>query len=212
MHDAVKAWVSKQLATLWVSEYGGRIDLEGNWITENSRAFKWELRAAKPHEAWQFSLSFCLALAAMRQESPVLMAENLSKRLTEEAPLGWAFEALNGYVNGYFRPHCLRDYLRKGFSLAKDLPEALEEGCYAVYRLEMLQKSLIARSVQPVDLDAPIPKACLERFSELFLRPDQPEEWRRWCLFVHRMTAEGKLIDLNETCQGVLLAFLNEIM
>lgn len=212
MHDAVKSWVRAQLAGLWVSEYGGRIDMEGNWITEQGRVFKWELRAAKPQEAWQFSLSFCLALAAMRQESPVQLAEGLAKRLTADAPLGWTFEALNGYVNGYFRPHCLRDYLRKGFSVAKDLPLELEEAPYAVYRLQMLQKSLRVRDIQPLDLDAPIPKACLERFSEVFLRPDQPEEWRKWCQFIHRMTVEGKLINLDETCQSVLLAFLNEIM
>jgi hypothetical protein len=211
MHAVVKKWVRTKLAELWVKEFSGRIDMEDNWIADTGRVVKWEIRDAKAHESWQFSITLGMTLGSIFKEAPDKWARFISEKLSEEAPVGWTFEPTNGFVNAYFKPYCLKDYLGSGFKLEVDIASNIAERDYAIYRLRIIQKSLIARGVQPSLLEEPIETVCLDRFAELFLPPETKEESQLWCKRVHHLTTEGKLIGLEVSSQSTLLAFLNEI-
>lgn len=211
MHEAVKDWTRETLAKFWIRDYGGRVDMEGNWIAENGRVFTWELRGSKPQEEWAFAISFCLALAAIRKEPPMPLAEQLALKLTAEAPAGWSFIAANGYVNAYFSPLCLQDFLRRGFDITKDMPAVVDLDGYARYRLGMIRSALIARGIVPLPPEAPLSKDCLDRFSVLFLKPDTEDEWEKWCQFIRTMTSAGLLNHLTPDCEQALLTFVEGI-
>lgn len=207
----MKAWTRQALENLWVTVYGGRTDMEGNWITEGGRFVKWELRDARPGEPWQFSLTLAMALAGVLQEKPEVLADRLAAALTAQAPSGWVFSALGGYVNACFEPKTLTDYVKQGriFTLA-DMA-GVDGSAYALYRLAVLKKALLARGVEPLGLDEPLEKACQERFHNLFLMPQSAGDCQRWFKEVSQLTLSGKLRDLSEAEKRALLGFLNEI-
>lgn len=211
MHAVVKQWVRTKLAELWVKEFSGRIDMEDNWIADTGRVIKWEIKDAKAQESWQFSITLGMTLGSIFKEAPDKWAQFISEKLSANAPIGWVFEPTNGFVNAYFKPYCLKDYLRSGFKAEVDIASNIAERDYAIYRLRIIQKSLIARGVQPSLIEEPIDAVCLDRFSDLFLPPETKDECQLWCKNVHSMTAEGKLIGLEAHSQSTLLAFLNEI-
>lgn len=212
MHEAIKTWTRETLGKLWVSHYGGRFDMEGNWIAENGRVLNWELRSGKPQNEWEFAVSFCLALGAVLKKAPAELAEQVAEQLSAEAPAGWSFRASSGYVNAYFSPLSLQDFLRKNFRLPTDMPPGADPDGYALYRLTMLHKALKARGVMPMSVEAPLSQTCLDKFTTLFLKPDLLTEWEQWCKFVSQMTAEGRLNALTPDCEAALLTFLDAVL
>lgn len=211
MNGDMKGWTRQTLEIIWVTTYGGRIDMEGNWITETGRFVKWELRDAKPGEPWQFSLTLAMALAGPLQEKPEVLAERLAAALTAQAPSGWVFGALGTYVNAYFEPRALKDYVKQDRRLKLADMQVLDGSGYVLYRLAVLKKALKARGVMPTGLLEPLEKEVLKRFHSLFLLPQDEAECQRWFKEVSQLTVSGRLLDLSEAEKGALLGFLNEI-
>lgn len=229
MHEAVKQWASERLTACFLEDYEGTVNDDGNWQMPNGKLVKWEIKETKVPDAGAlafsmtralafsmtgalaFSMTGALALAGSLKRDPVLIAEALSQKLTETAPRAWSFSPLKGYINAYFQPSCLSDY---GFVGVKHIEDTLEEmvgGEYALYRLNVLRRSLIAKNVAPLPLEAELSKACIQRFSTLFLMPTTAFDWQKWVLQIEKMTIDGKLVGLDAHLSSALLTFLTEI-
>jgi hypothetical protein len=217
MHEAIKQWASQRLTACFLEDYEGTVNEEGNWQLANGKMVKWEIKETKLPDtetlarALAFSMIGTFALASALKRDPHLLAEELSQKLTETAPHAWSFFALKGYINAYFQPSCLSDY---GFVGIKDVQNTLGDlvsGEYALYRLKVLQKSLMAKKVVPLSLEEPLSNASIQRFGHLFLMPTTPLEWQRWVSQVEKMTVDGTLIGLDDQMSSALLAFLIEI-
>jgi hypothetical protein len=229
MHEAVKQWASARLTTCFIEDYEGLVNEDGSWQMPNGKFVKWEIKETKVPDAGtlafstagtlgfstagslRFSTTVAFALAGALKRDPILLAEELSQKLTETAPRAWSFSPLKGYINAYFQPSSLSDY---GFDGIKGIENTLEDmvgGEYALYRLKVLKRSLVAKKVVPLPLEAELSNACIQRFSSLFLMPTTPLDWQKWVIQVEKMTADGKLVDIDAHMLSALLAFLAQI-
>ncbi len=213
MHEAIKEWASARLTTCFVEDYEGTVNEDGSWKMPTGQLVKWEIKETKVPEAGAlaFSMTGAFALAGALKRDPVLLAEELSQKLTETAPRAWSFSALKGYINAYFQPSSLSDY---GFDRVKSIENTLEDvvgGEYALYRLKVIRRSLVAKKVVPLPLEAELSNACVQRFSSLFLMPTTALEWQKWVIQVEKMTVDGKLVGIDAHMLSALLAFLAQI-
>lgn len=213
MHEAIKEWASAKLTACFVEDYEGTVNEAGSWQMPNGQLVKWEIKETKVPDAGSlaFSTAVAFALAGALKRDPVLLAEELSQKLTETAPRAWSFSALNGYINAYFQPSSLSDY---GYDRVKSIENTLEDmvgGEYALYRLKVLRRSLVAKKVVPLPLEAELSNACTERFSSLFLMPTTALEWQKWVIQVEKMTVDGKLVGIDAHMLSALRAFLAQI-
>lgn len=207
MHEAVKEKVIDQLKKLWVEHYQGKIDMEDNWITEGRRLITWEIKSPKKTDKWLFSIPLALPFAASLKESPTPIAQHIAEVLNAQAEAGWQFIAENAYVNGYFTPNNLRDYLGSRRLLKEELL-LTDEGAYALYRLEMIYQSLVVKGVKPAGEESVLTPTLLERFDHILQLPTSALERLKWAQAIGKLTSEGRLIDLSSEDQSLLMGFM----
>lgn len=216
MNHNFKDWVRSQLGSACVSLYGMVLNGEGEIMTQEATLLKWAIRDSKAHEPWSFSITLAMNLAAAVKRPPEEIAEELMQYLRANTSGPWTFIGAKGYINVYFKPISLRDYIEGKDDFNWEGLEALKGGCYGKYRLQVMKRALEARGIVVV------PEAILEKplkehpFKDLFNYPEkQPtaaaqsvEEWETWLSVVVDMTRLGYLRHLNPETEEILLTFI----
>lgn len=207
MYEAVIERSKNQLASLWTSQWGGRIDMEDNWIAEGSRFVSWEVKTPRTQDNWAFSMTLALVYGGISQRNPQILAQSICDYLNPLAEAGWHFKAENGYLNAYFEPTKLSDYIRRFGPINR----GLLSGAYGLYRLAVLRQALESRGVEPASLDSSISEDTETRLGELLVAPESSEDWKRWLKRVEALTLEGKLHNMNKETEAVLLCLIKKL-
>lgn len=211
MNEAVKDRALEKLKSLWVEHYKGKIDMEDNWITEGRRLITWEIKSPRKTDKWVFSIPLALPFGASIRCSPMPIAQHIAQVLSENTESGWQFVAENGYVNAYFTPRSLKDYLGERRLNKEDLL-LTDEGAYALYRLQMIEKSLRIKGTVPATQQTPMTSYMIEQFGPIFDLPQSGEALKKWASSVSKLTSEGRLIGLTEPDKALLLGFLEQAL
>lgn len=207
MYEAVIERSKAQLASLWTAQWGGRIDMEDNWIAEGSRFVSWEIKNPRAQDAWAFSMTLALVYGGISQKNPQQLAQTLCDYLNPQAEAGWHFKAENGYMNAYFEPTKLSDYLRR-FS---PVNRSLLTGVYGLYRLAVLRQALESRNVMAASNEMSLSEDTEKRLGELLIAPESDADWLRWIKKVEQLTAEGRLYNMAKETEQVLLALIKKL-
>lgn len=208
MYEGVKKQAKAVLSHIWTGELKGRIDMEDNWITESSRFIQWEIKNPRRQDAWAFSMTLALAVAGALESEAQVLAQKFARALEMSADPGWHFVAENGYINAYFEPSCLEDYLKRGVGLDYDALGKAPSGAYATYRLRVINKAMEVKGVKPLDRRAHLEEGVINRFGDLFTKPSDDEGWEIWAKNVSKMTAEGRLRHMSPHEASALKAFI----
>ncbi len=208
MYESVKRQAKETLSAIWTGEMKGRIDMEDNWITESCRFVQWEIKNPRSQDTWAFSMTLALAVAGALEQNPQSLATTFASRLEALAEPGWHFIAESGYINAYFEPSCLEDYLRRGTGLDYEALSRVNGGAYATYRLRVINKAMEAKGVKALDRRTHLEEGVINRFSDIFVKPNDDEGWEKWAKSVSKMTLEGKLRNLSGHEASALKAFI----
>lgn len=207
MYEAVIERSKAQLASMWTAEWGGRIDMEDNWIAEGSRFVSWEIKTPRPQDAWAFSMTLALVYGGISQRNPQQLAQLICDCLNPQTEAGWHFKAENGYINAYFEPTKLSDYLRRFGPINR----SLLSGTYGLYRLAVLRQALESRGLTPASSEVSLSEDTEGRLGELLIAPESDADWKRWIKRVEQLTAEGKLRGMQQDTAQVLLALIKKL-
>lgn len=207
MYEAVIERSRAQLASLWTSQWGGRIDMEDNWIGEGSRFVSWEVKVPRAQDTWAFSMTLALVYGGISQKKPQELAIAICDYLNPLAEAGWHFKAENGYINAYFEPTKLIDYLRRFQAINR----GLLSGSYGLYRLAVIRQALESRGILPAPDDCSLCEDTERRIGELLIAPESDEDWKKWIKRVEALTSEGKLFGMQVETEAVLLSLIKKL-
>lgn len=216
MNLLIKDRVKCQLEKGCFSLYGIGLDACGELVNREGKPLKWAFRDSKAHEPWSFSITIAMSLAPVVKRPAEVVAEELIFYLREKIAGPWRFCSAKGYINVYFKPKCLRDYLEDKEAFNWQALETLRDGSYVHYRLQVLQRALEARGVgwAAEDIwDRPLNEHGL---SVLFDFPEKSnaceaqwvKPWEKWLTEVVGMTRVGHLRNLSTDGEEVLLSFI----
>lgn len=230
MNQPIKDWVRQALGPICQRNYQTISSETGDIKTPEGKLLKWAIRDSKPHEPWVFSITLAMSLSSFVKETSEEIAQRLAQGLTEKNCESWVFKGQGGYINVYFEPRHIEDYLVGKEPPNWEILKEMENGPYAYYRLHIILKALEVRGVSAektglrpefegkIPNESEICKCPLNQhpLHELFNYPDMPvqastasaEAWEKWLDTVVDMTRRGNLSSLDREMETLLMVFL----
>lgn len=216
MNGQSKEWVKQQLGQGCYSLYDMKLSDAGEILSPEGSFLKWAIRDGRFSDPWSYSVTIAMSLSALLKRPAEGIAEELADYLSKRAPSSWTFNSLNGYINAYFQPMCLSDFINGKEPFNWSVLKSLKNGNYAKYRLEVILRALEARGVG-ASSDSHLKTTLKEHpFGRLFDYPERSPEkgglsstvWEKWLDDVVQMTRQGLLRDLDLETEEILYAFI----
>ncbi len=216
MNQPIKDRVRYELGQICNMAYGTGFNEVGEIQTSDGKLLKWAIRDSKAHEDWYFSITLAMALSAFVQQSAEEIAGGLARDLAERTHGPWRFMVVCGYINVYFEPRFIHEYIDYKEPLDWEALKALKGGTYAYYRLHTILKALKARGTVAKEdkiLEQQLKEHPLHRlfnYPDISPRTSQNAEasWEKWINTIEDMTRLGYLRGLDREMETTLMEFL----